>query len=194
MPYNQTSPEQQRCNWHPLEVPSELSPESLTLLAHIPPELIDIDDAVAAYANRNGFERKDEAHITLIGFGLGKRLLEAMEQLTDTAKNEGLELIESLNGRLSSFCFNEDYYHISKPGSNRESIIQTVDVPGITDYFDELRDISGIEPGQPFPHITHYTKGDLDQRFRGIGIQNVDEFNALTTESINVDSFDSFEQ
>jgi hypothetical protein len=133
--------------------------------------------------------RKDELHLTAIGFGRGKVILESMGQHPD--------LLSHINSLLSSKTFlitliPEAYYYIQKEyrdksgkTSTRHSVIQAVECPDLMQFYEELNQFVAQCPDlanhtlltkEPFPHITLYTDPANPV---GIGVDSADVFNQL---------------
>lgn len=168
-----------------------------TLLLGVNKDAIDWN-AVSAVAQNNGFDQKDELHITIIGFTAGGEIRKVLERLRE-GRGGILEHLRSLiNSTDWRFCFEPERYHIQKEYvirnrqgntadsvEHRESYIQLISIPTIEDFFAELNRMLGTDFLPPPTHITLYTRGDNRERARmGIGINSKEEFLALHSQLI----------
>lgn len=161
--------------------------EKFTLLLYLNETVIDFKN-LAETATRNSFDKKDEFHITVIGFKGGMAVKEALDKLSQDEKHVALQQIRSLMARTNwGFTFLPQKYHITKEyisrtgtamsTEHRESYIQMVAMPDVATFYDALNRIlsTGLKP--PPPHLTLYTHGDNRERARaGIGINSQEEF------------------
>lgn len=117
------------------------------------------------------FDPKEEYHLTVIGFPIGKKIKEASQEVQDKVK----ELIDNTNFTIS---LKPEKYKIKKTykTGERESIIQLASVPEINNFYKKLSEILGEELPEPFPHITLATKGDK----MGIGVTSKADFETLS--------------
>lgn len=149
----------------------------------------DIDfGGISGIAAQNGFDKKTEFHITIIGFKGGMAIKEALDKLPKDGKHKALQQIRSLIESISwGFRFLPQKYHITKmyvsrtgaAGSTerRESYIQMVSMPDVAIFYEELNHLLGTNFNSPPPHLTLYTNGDNKERAKaGIGINSQEEF------------------
>lgn len=166
--------------------------EKGTLILQINEKDLDFE-RVQEDAGENNFRKKDEFHITVFGFRVGRAIKDALQ------KNPGVEiesLIQSTNWEVS---LKPEYYYIAKYyanpcfekgrvklGERRESMIQMVDIPSGVEFYDKLNTLLGTSfTLQPF-HITLYTKGDdLKTSTIGIAIESAEEFQKLNPRPIS---------
>ena len=145
--------------------------------------LLEVDNSADFYpaeldleATKNEFQKKDEIHITVLGFKNGQKVKEAIEKISD--KETVTEtLISMAEDTEWTFNLKSEKFYISKPG--RESIIQLVELDGINNFFDRLNELLNLNLETPPPHITLYTKGDDEKSYMGIGINSREEFEKL---------------
>ena len=133
-------------------------------------------DELKALAEADGFEEKDEFHVTL---------LPALDVLDDDNRRE-LEAFQiALHDKLVDDIriINDAVYRVSKPKVvdgviyPRESIIARVHSNTILRMLGErMMNGFGIYVPTPFLHTTLFTKGDNAYARRGIGIDTVQEF------------------
>lgn len=159
--------------------PSSFNEEN-SLLIDVNSHDIYVPPFVNSYANNRGFTEKDEHHITVIGT---REVTEKLGKLiVDTPLAQQEVLKEELNNltRLLGTCSltGAGYYHVVKSygDSARESIIQPVAVDGIAAFYASFTDLTNIQLGTPFPHITLFVKGNEPGWTRGIGIPSHEAF------------------
>lgn len=152
----------------------------------IPKELVFHEDTYAIFLavkkediNLNSVEHfaiaenllpKQEFHITIIGRKIGELLAKSKVDYA-TVKT----LAENINW---SFTLNKEFYfftkaYISEDGieEKRSSIIQTVELSGLSNFYIKLNQLTGQDFSVPFPHITLFTNSTLkNNQFQGIGI------------------------
>lgn len=140
-----------------------------------------------------GFEKKKEFHITIIGFQTGAKILEVLARLPD--KNSALATIETLVKETNwSFSLKNGLHHVAKDytfsnGSHehREAILQTADLPTLKSFYEKLNQILGTRFEVPPVHITLYTKGSDKEKSRmGVGINSEAEFRALNPKPFEI--------
>jgi len=143
----------------------------------------------------NGFEAKDEVHLTVFGFPQGKQLKEWLS--TDTASRTK-KLQDLIDAADFGYKETDNLFRIErdreawidwkdqakgKETLHEEAIIQLVEAPGIADFIGKANELTGLDMPVPFPHISLAVKGT---KF-GIGIADKNGFNALNPERITVD-------
>jgi hypothetical protein len=161
--------------------------ERYTLLLDVPENSFDIPDLVSETALTNGLVRKPEFHITIFGFGAGKRIAEV------ALTNPGAigELRELINDTDWSFEVLNEYYKVSKAykiagvDEVREAIVAMVRIPELENFFTKVRGITGLTLETPPVHISLYTKSTLPERMsEGVGIPSSEDFLKLNPEPI----------
>ena len=159
-----------------------LSPESFTLVIPLTSELLQwfFPEVIVGGVQ---LLRKDELHLTIIGFGKAKLIGQAFES------NPSIQ--HQINSFLSTKTFQissipNTYYFIrkeyqSKTGglsTTRSSIIQPVSCPDLAQFTQELKSLFS-HPAfakEPYPHLTLYTDRENPM---GIGIDGASDFQAL---------------
>lgn len=161
--------------------------ERFTLLLNIDEAMIDLN-GIAQTAARNGFDKKPEFHITIIGFKGGAAIKQALDKLSGERKPEALQKIQSLIKNIDwGFALLPQRYHIKKDymsrtsaavsTEHRESYIQMLSISDMKKFYDALNSILGTHLESPPPHLTLYTRGDDRERAKaGIGINSQEEF------------------
>lgn len=149
--------------------------------------------SMAEPAQKNGFEQKDELHITIIGFGAGGEIGKTFERLGGERNGVMQRLRSLIDGTDWKFYLEPQRFHVQKDyvmrdrrngliisTEHRESYIQMVSVPAIQIFFQELNSMFGTNFLPPPTHITLYTRGNNSERARmGIGINSQEEFLSL---------------
>ena len=162
------------------------NPDQWTVLYTIPKlaTLRATSDTAQSAANYD-MVIKPEFHITLVGFALGRTIQSVLEN----ASKDEIEKIESLFIQVLqdidwSYTINSEYYLISKrykfrnkQPEQRTSIIATVTMPALHDFFTYLAKTFAITIDEPYPHVTLYsTSTNPNQRTMGIGITDKQSF------------------
>ena len=156
-----------------------------------------------SYAVKNGFEKKEEFHITILGFRHGRKIEEAMSEMTDRETVE--EQIADMSDNTEwLFEFNPEIYHISKKYNyrdantgeqkqeTREALIQMIKLESLVNFFDRLNEMLGTDMEPPLTHITLYTKGtDKEKGREGIGIDTEENLKTLNPKLISANQLDS---
>ncbi len=153
-----------------------------TVLLHIKKEDLDLA-IVRNFAPAESLFPKQEFHITIIGRETGEIILK---------ENLDFEKIKELvKGTDWNFGLTQEYFYITKQypeNEKRESIIQVVELPGLSDFYIKLNDSTGHNFSFPFPHVTLYTSSTKEEnRFRGIGIYSKAEMEHLSTRVLQID-------
>ena len=153
-----------------------------TVLLHIKKEDLDLD-IVRNFALAENLFPKQEFHITIIGRETGEILLK---------ENLDFEKIKDLvKGINWNFDLTQEYYYITKQYSEnekRESIIQVVELPELSDFYVKLNGLTGQDFSFPFSHITLYTNSTKEEnRLRGIGIYSKAEMEQLSPRVLQID-------
>src|ERR1035437_1425325 len=119
----------------------ELKPDAVvfdtekgTLLLSVLSSDIDFPEVLRKYAESYGLKEKDEPHITIFGFDVGKRILDRIEKSSGNAGESIVDNIHSIiNDTDWTFTLKNEAYRISKTFTRsdgedemRESIIQMI--------------------------------------------------------------------
>lgn len=147
-------------------------------------------------ADNNGFDIKDEFHITVIGFKNGSIFRENIYGLPEAERSYKLTKINDLIDETDwGFEIEPRCYHISnviesktktekKLGDNKESYVQMINLPAISDFYNRLNVLLSTSVLAPPAHITLYTKEDENNKYKGIAIDSIEEFTKLNPELI----------
>lgn len=131
------------------------------------------------------FERKNEFHVTLLGFGTRQRLNKRIEEEAEAGQN----LVQEINAILSGIDFsfspsstgaaliqNLDYDQqavIAQTGraafESESTIVLGIDMPGLSEFYERMRTL-GLELGRPAAHVTLYLKQNGNATGLGIAI------------------------
>jgi hypothetical protein len=131
-----------------------------------------VSQSVHLQALADGFQQKQEHHITLVGADTVARLNLTPQQLP--------ELMEGLT--LGRCLFGKELFHLAKPKNFdgqvffRRSLVSLVLLSEVDNFFEQLSKRLGQTIAIPFPHVTLYTQGDTDLPFQGIGIESANDF------------------
>lgn len=184
---------------HPISPESKIfETKYFTLILSINKDSLDLS-SIREKAEEDGYDEKDELHITIIGFKNGTEVKKILKNLSPGDKQLKLTEIQTLIENTDwSFIRKDKAYHISKeyktPDPNntgadllevRESYIQIVDLPSIENFYKDLNGILGSSIKAPLAHITLFTKGtDREKARKGIGINSEVELAQLTPEPV----------
>ena len=153
-------------------------------------------------AQQEGLREKSEFHITLIGSKTGKKLL---AMLDGVAPKERARVVQEMRALFHRFAWasspREEYYVISKeypikqsPGETetRRSLVQIVELPDLVEFYQGLRQLTGLDETLPLAHITLFAGSTLkDNELRGIGIYSKDQFEELNPQRVVLDEVES---
>lgn len=183
----------------PLHSPERVAfnPKNETLILKVDPALLD-SPFLAELASREGLQRKNELHITVIGSRAAKFIKDLLKGLPDAEREEK-------NGKIESLVRSADWrfvtegqdvlrvkkeYPASKEGGEketREAIIKIVQVPEMERFYGELNGTLGTELTAPPPHVTLYTGGsDPESSRSGIGIDTPAALEGLGPEKVEI--------
>ena len=163
------------------------NPETMTLLLDFTPAEESFVP-VADKAETEGLSKKEEFHITVIGYKTGKDILKKLSGLPPESRAAITSKIESLVDEFPWIpTALDDYYLIAKAYTfknsgkeERRSIIQTVELPSLLPFYAELITLLETRLDVPFPHVTLFTTStNPENRLQGIGINSEEEFLAL---------------
>ena len=170
--------------------------EQLTLI--LPVNELGFDfSKIEPMAFKNGMQKKKEFHITIIGYKSAK-IIEAT-LLKDESSVEKIlrSFVDIINSTDWSYKPLEEFYTISKNYSfidhhtkqrineTRTAIIQMIILECITDFYEKLNTLLGLNLESPIPHVTLFTKSThLPNMFEGIGIYSKEEFEKLKPQKI----------
>ncbi len=130
------------------------------------------------------FTPKDELHVTLISGEIGLRIQKKIKQdkTIDSLLAKTFEEIDWSFGQAGPV-------HILSSATKKiiqQSIIMLVEMPGVTEFYDQLKALGLIEMTTPVPpaHVTMYTHNCP----LGIGVPNQKTLNVLTRKKISVNA------
>jgi hypothetical protein len=154
--------------------------EKGTLLLNINEKDVSVPDYIEAVAKKEGLEKKEELHLTVIGFGLGQKILNA-------SSKEALDNLEKLINEIEwSISLTKDFYKIQKTYTKdnlteeRTTIIQMANVSDLEDFFLRLNELTGLKIEIPPSHLTLYSKSTIPENMlAGIGISSEADFKKL---------------
>jgi len=136
------------------------------------------------------FLRKKEFHVTALGFGTKDEIKEMVEATSERGEN----LIQKINEILSAidfsftidlnsvrFVHNKDYDAnavLTKTGraafESEYTITIDVNMPGMNEFYDRMREEVGLDLGQPATHVTLYIKQNGPATGMGIAITDLE--------------------
>ncbi|MDB5254442.1 MAG: hypothetical protein JWL80_508 [Parcubacteria group bacterium] len=158
-----------------------INESKFSILLSLSAESLQIPEYVVTYAQKSHFLKKEELHITLIGYSVGAKLSTHFESKgipKEEALHQVKSIAESINWNIEA---KDEFYHLlknysSKTGKEkRETIIQMVDVPEIKDFVTRLQEYAQINLEVPPAHVTLFGKStDKESALSGIGV-NSDE-------------------
>ncbi|MDO8664548.1 MAG: hypothetical protein Q7K44_03345 [Candidatus Liptonbacteria bacterium] len=169
--------------------------KNFTLLLNVDKNQLDFS-GLRKIAGQNGFDEKNELHITIIGFKNGAEIKKILQTLSREDQEDIIYQIKSLTNNMDwSFTLKPERYHISKEYAfrgpqgafkeKRESYIQMANMPCIKNFYDILNKILGTNLETPPPHITLFTSGDNREKAKmGIGINSEAELAQLNPKPI----------
>jgi|GEM_PF-920990 hypothetical protein len=152
-------------------------------------------------AEQNGFEEKNEFHITVVGFRNAAEIRKALKKFSSLERQEKIDAIgalikdtdwkfvpEARAFRIAKEYKNPDPKHKgAEVTEHRESYIRMVHLPAMERFYGELSNILGADIRPQPPHITLFTAGtDKEKAKGGIGINTKEELKKLIQEEISV--------
>lgn len=167
--------------------------EKLTLLLNVFKNAVNAS-ALAELAKQQGLLLKSEFHITIIGSDTGEAINEKLSQCSDQQKAETIlkikELADSINWQLVA---KPEYYYITKEYADdqnpetRKSYVQLFDLIGLTEFYERLNKLLGLNLVVPLPHVTIFTTSTNPQKqLRGIGIYSAEQFKGLGPQKLDI--------
>lgn len=174
--------------------------EKGTVLLAIAERIFDLT-GIHETAEKEGFQKKDTFHITIVGFRHGSKVNEALGKLSSKERENGIAQIQTLLYRTDwSFALEANRFRISKeylrrdPESGngegketRSTYVQMASLPALATFYEEFNAILGTTLEPPPAHITLYTKGDDPRGSKmGIGIDSYEDFLKMNPELISL--------
>ncbi len=174
----------------------EWNPKNGTLLLDVDPALIDVH-RIEDRAKKEHVDRKQEFHITLIGFKAGKEMIKALRKNTPEQQalmqQEIVALVADLNqgwklGKEVMRITKEYPPDPSRPEElpeRRTSYIQIADVPKISEFYVQVNAMLGLHLAAPPTHITLMTGStNPSHQLEGIGIPDRETLEGMHPEII----------
>ncbi len=149
-------------------------------------------EILSHHAKAAGFTEKGELHVTLIGFYVGKKILDTATTLAPDQQQQYLQAIDDLCKTTTFNHIVEDtIYHVQKDYQmkeggleHRESYVRTVTLPQVEEFIAKLTGLTGLTFEPLFPHVTIFVKGTGSDSTMGIGIQSQKDFDFLKPEKV----------
>lgn len=155
-------------------------------------DLSEIQDQIAG----EGFEQKNEFHITVLSFKKANVIKKALKALPDEEKQSTIEQISLLVDETDwNISLEPQIHHLKKeyPPSDpqsegeeekqwRESYVQMVNMQGIETFYEKLNALLGTDLEAPPTHITLSTGGNEKSAHMGIAVNTAQEMEDLTVE------------
>jgi hypothetical protein len=131
------------------------------------------------------FSAKEEVHVTLISSELGSILLHKIK-LHPAIRRRLRDIFEEIDW---SFKKTGPVHVLSRKKEDvvQKSIIMQIEMPGVAEFYDQLK-VNGMidaETPVPPPHVTLFTFNCPV----GIGVPSVDALNELTVSIFSIDEF-----
>ncbi|MBI2013748.1 MAG: hypothetical protein HYS87_02910 [Candidatus Colwellbacteria bacterium] len=154
------------------------------------------DEAIARNLNE-----KNTFHLTVIGSDTAEKIVKSLAGHSGDEIAAVLFKIEDLARKVKwNVDLKPEFYYVTKEYNDassedpeqlikemRESIIQIADANGIAEFYDELKNLTGLEFELPMPHVTLFTNSTRpDKKLRGIGIYSREEFQEMNPIKIEV--------
>lgn len=172
--------------------------ERLTVLLQLDGDAVSAHDLEIA-ATQNGLERKEELHITVVGFTQAELVKKALEKLPAEEQVHAARHVQELANKTDwRFKLDARRFHIAKIYTRRdadgkptgqeelrETYIQMVQLPALEEFYRELNSICGTRLEPPPPHVTLYAKSSIPENMQGgIGINTWKDFERLNPQPI----------
>lgn len=150
---------------------------------------------LAPVASEQGMEEKPELHVTVLGFGAGRNLLEQIGALSRESAAQALEAVRNLAETIdwSFFLDSGKTFMVSKEYKRRSgrelrrSIVLLVDMPGMNEFHARLNTALPEPLEVALPHVTLFsTSTNPDFIHEGIGIGSAASFKALNPQEIQI--------
>ena len=173
-------------------------PDRFTVLVELAGDAVPAHD-LEAVAAQNGLNRKEELHVTIVGFTQAEFIKKAFEKFSVEEGEEIVRRMEELVNKTDwSFVLDASRFHAAKvyalrdtegkPTGReelRESYIQMVRLPVLEAFYRELNRVCSTRLEPPPPHVTLYAKSTiLENMSKGIGINTWKDFERLNPQPI----------
>lgn len=135
-------------------------------------------------AEREGFEKKDTFHITIVGFSHAGKIKEALNKFAEHDRENLMSAIRTLLYRTDwTSTLTADQFRISK--DTRASYVQMASLPALESFYNELNALLDTDLKPPLAHVTLYTKGQDERSKMGIGIDSYEDFARMNPEPLS---------
>ena len=178
---------------HPLSGAPKMYPKYYTALFELEP--FEVPDRINEIGAENNLLKKEEHHLTLVGFRVGREIKRILDTLEQDAQEEKLAAYNSLVESFQAspqvnfdelFLIKKTYESqpgpddIALPTHTRNALVALVDMPEMEAFYTSLNQIFGTEFDPTFPHVSLYTGSDHELFERlGIGIYSKEEFEEM---------------
>jgi 2'-5' RNA ligase len=152
---------------------------SRTITLNVPWELGNFKK-VENYARTENLLKRDEIHITLIGFPTGRMIPES--KFGEIKKMAG-EIEWNFKSKVEFMFLSKKY-----PSSEvRCSIVEMVELTGLEEFYEKFNQLLGINISVPIPHITLYTNSSFDEnKMQGIGFTTKEDLERMKVRRIQL--------
>jgi len=143
-----------------------------SLLLHLPASFAGPGAGLAFTVNGFEFERKDEFHLTLLNRTQAEKIRSVLGEPQIAECFSSLRWYPQRSGEYWLI-----YKHKARNARPLEtwSVIEVVSLPAMIEFIEQLSRLARVELAPPFPHLTHYVRGDR----HGIGIESPSVFDEL---------------
>lgn len=146
------------------------------------------------FAIAKGLVKKDEFHMTLVGFRTAKHIRAILKELDEDQRTEALGAYKKLveNFTASPTMDTEKLFFITKtypqadaddggvPEHQRQALVALAQMPEIEELYQQLNQIFDTNFDIPFPHVSLYTGSDHEPMAKmGIGVYSQKEFDEM---------------
>jgi len=176
--------------------------ENGCVLLDIAPDIFASErDVLENVALEYGLTRKNDLHITVVGYQNGQRIMSILNKKSDAEKavlsQEIHDLVVATDWSFS--LLPKDVYRVERgytykdpetrepKKEHRIAIVQAVSVPAIVSFYERINAILGTELVPQPMHVSLYAGGsDPERSKKGIAVNSTEEFFALRPAQILV--------
>lgn len=163
----------------------------------VPEAVIDFS-VVEKEAVRDGFTRKHEFHMTVLGKAASEVLAAARPSIGADGQPDFVADVQKLVDAADwSFQMLPEWYWLQRDkttnidGSDvavhKETFVQVADIPGLPSFYRALNESFSTNISAQFPHVTLYVKiSDPRVAKQGISINSKEDFLALRPRRVGV--------
>lgn len=165
-----------------------LNHEKATILLSLPHILIP--EKVSSVAISEGFKIKSEFHLTIISFQNGKKLVQAgvdFQKVVELAESFTWDVAFLPEYFILERTIGEFVLHgkVQTPKHTRRSIVQSLQVSDMGNFFEKLSEMTGIHFETPIPHVTLFSWSDYEPEIMsGLSLNSQADFNKYYIGSI----------